>query len=99
MFLVDGTPTGIRTAEIMNWTGSTIVAPRSQIAELIQREEVSRTGVYFLVETDAGISGKPIVYIGESDDVGKRIRQHNKDEKSNAIDTTVGPTKAKPTAF
>ena len=27
--LVDGVPTGILTAEIINWTGKVIVAPRS----------------------------------------------------------------------
>jgi hypothetical protein len=27
--LVDGVPTGILTAEIINWTGQVIVAPRS----------------------------------------------------------------------
>lgn len=77
LFLVDGSPTGILTAEIMNWTGSTIVAPRTRIVELVKREEVSRTGVYFLVGPDPDGSSKSLVYIGESDNVKNRIIQHN----------------------
>lgn len=44
--LVNGLPSEILTAEIINWTGKIIVAPRSMLAELAKREEVKRTGVY-----------------------------------------------------
>lgn len=45
IYLVDGEPTGILTAEIINWTGKVLVAPRSQLADLAKRPEVKRTGV------------------------------------------------------
>lgn len=80
LFLVDGTPTGIITAEIMNWTGHVLSAPRTQLPELLKRHEVARTGVYFLTGPSPEASGKTIVYIGESDNVGKRLSQHNRDE-------------------
>lgn len=38
IYLVDGVPTGTLTAEIINWTGKLIVAPRSQLAELAKRD-------------------------------------------------------------
>jgi len=38
-FLVDGIPSGLITAETMNWTGIIIVAPRTQLANLARREE------------------------------------------------------------
>jgi hypothetical protein len=79
LFLVDGTPTGILTAEIMNWTGLVAVAPRSRLAELIARPETSRTGVYFLTGQDPGSPTRPVAYIGESDGVADRLRQHNKE--------------------
>lgn len=79
MFLVDGTPSGIITAEIMNWTGHVMVAPRSRLADLIQREEAGRTGVYFLSGADPDGGSKPVAYIGETDNVAKRLAQHNKD--------------------
>lgn len=81
LFLADGTPNGIITAEIMNWTGHVMVAPRSRLAELVQREESGRTGVYLLSGPDTEGGSKPIVYIGESDNVGKRLAQHNTDSK------------------
>jgi hypothetical protein len=37
VFLVDGTPDGLLTAEIMNWSGHVLTGPRSKLSELIQR--------------------------------------------------------------
>ncbi len=39
LYLVEGVPSGIITAEIMNWTGKATVCPRSQLAELASRDE------------------------------------------------------------
>jgi hypothetical protein len=80
LFLADGTPGGIITAEIMNWTGHVLVGPRSRLADLIQRSEAGRTGIYILAGTDPEGGIKPVVYLGETDNVAKRLAQHNKDE-------------------
>lgn len=80
LFLADGTPGGIITAEIMNWTGHVMVAPRSRLPDLIRRDEAKRTGVYVLTGTDPEGGVKPLVYIGETDNVGKRLAQHDKDD-------------------
>ncbi|MCP9229884.1 GIY-YIG nuclease family protein [Mesorhizobium sp. LMG 17147] len=76
MFLVDGSPSGIVTAEIMNWTGHALLAPRSEIGRIRKRPESQKTGIYFLLGEVATSSEKRSVYIGESDDVGRRIEQH-----------------------
>jgi hypothetical protein len=81
LFLVDGTPNGLLTAEIMNWTGHVLTGPRSKLAELVQRPECARTGVYFLVGPDPDDSLRTRVYIGESEDVAQRLKQHNHPEK------------------
>ena len=47
LFLVDGSPNGILTAEIINWTGKILSAPRSKLAELIQRDECKKLGFIF----------------------------------------------------
>lgn len=86
LFLVDGTPNGILTAEIINWTGHVLSAPRTKLAELIKREECSRTGIYFLVGYDPEYPMYPKVYIGESDDVANRLKQHNRTEDSGGKD-------------
>ena len=82
LFLVDGTSNGLLTAEIMNWTGHVLTGPRSKLAELVQRPECGRTGVYFLVGPDPENNLRFKVYIGESDDVAKRLKQHNRPEAS-----------------
>ncbi|MCV2362487.1 GIY-YIG nuclease family protein [Paucibacter sp. DJ1R-11] len=86
LFLVDGAPNGLLTAEIMNWTGHLITGPRSRLGELIQRPEAKRTGVYFLVgaESEAGLGTQ--IYIGETDDVAQRLTAHNRPEDKGGKD-------------
>lgn len=86
VFLVDGAPNGLLTAEIMNWTGHVITGPRSRLPELIQRPEVQRTAVYFLVGPDQGAGIGTQVYIGETDDAARRLAQHNKPEDKGGRD-------------
>jgi len=88
LFLADGTPGGIITAEIMNWTGHVITAPRSRLADLVRRDEAGRTGVYFLSGTDLEGGALPLLYIGESDAVGERLKQHNADERKDFWEQT-----------
>ena len=77
IYLVDGVPTGIMTAEIINWTGRVFVAPRSQLAHLAKREEAKRTGVYCLVGPDPDSPVKDQVYVGEADSVLARLTNHH----------------------
>jgi hypothetical protein len=80
LFLVDGIPDGMRTAEIMNWTGHVLFAPRSSIVSLLSRPEVKKTGVYLLVGPAPDQPDLTMVYVGEGDNVGVRISNHNKDD-------------------
>ena len=86
LFLVDGLANGLLTAEIMNWTGHALTGSRSRLPELVQRPECARTGVYFLVGTDPDNALRPLVYIGESDDVAKRLKQHHRPEDQGGKD-------------
>ena len=69
IFLADGELTGILLAEISNWTGKELVAPRSQLDQLSKREEVRRTGVYLLVGPDPDDLLRALASIGEGDNV------------------------------
>lgn len=81
VFLTDGTPGGLLTGQIMNWTGQTVVAPRSRLAQLLERREVrGHTGVYLLIGDDPTNVERPRLYIGEADDVATRLRQHTSDK-------------------
>ena len=79
IFLVDGTPQGIRTAELGNWSGIAVVGPRTDLARLGARPEMARTGVYLLIgPSDTAASGLTI-YVGEGDEVWARLRTHDSD--------------------
>jgi len=86
VFLVDGAPNGLLTAEIMNWTGHVITGPRTRLVELLQRPEIKRTGVYFLVGPDSGTGIGTQVYIGETDDAKARLALHNRPEDKGGRD-------------
>lgn len=86
LFLAEGTPGGLLTAEIMNWTGHVTAAPRSDLAELLKRPEVSRTGVYLLLGDDPDGLKSQVVYIGEGDDVRKRLYDHGRPEDQGGKD-------------
>lgn len=74
IFLADGSPDGIRIIEKSNWTGRAVVASRTQLPEALERDELTRPGVYVL----AGSSdeGDPRLYVGEADVLGQRLRSH-----------------------
>ncbi len=78
---MDGTPGGLLTAEIMNWTGHVVAAPRSDLSALRKRDEAARTGVYVLLGDAPNALGSTMAYIGEGDDVGERLAQHAKPEE------------------
>lgn len=90
LFLVDGTSSGLLTAEIMNWTGHVLTGPRSKLSELVQRPECSRTGIYFLIGPSSDNSLRPLVYIGETDDVATRLKQHNRPESKDGSSSSGG---------
>ena len=88
LFLVVGTATGLITAEIMNWTGHVLAGSRSDLAAFLKRQELDRTGIYFLTGPDPTDPDPLQLYIGESDNVRKRLVQHSKDEKKDLWERT-----------
>jgi len=80
IYLDDGSVSGIRHAEIVNWTGQAVSSPRSKIKEIALWEESKKPGVYFLFGVDEE-SGEDAVYIGEAENVFERLQNHlaNKD--------------------
>jgi Domain of unknown function (DUF4357) len=74
LYLVDGRPEGLLTAKVFNWTGQVLRAPRLQIKAGLARPEADYTGVYVLLGEREGV---PLAYIGEGEEVGARIRDHD----------------------
>jgi len=73
---VDGYADGMLTAEVFNWTGHVLRIPRTRLAEGLKRKEAAQTGVYLLIgEDETG----PLAYIGEAEDMARRLSQHARD--------------------
>lgn len=79
IFLIDGTPSGLRTAEIGLSTIKALVIPRASLSAGSKRKEVQRTGVYILVGKDSDNPGLYKIYVGEGDNILNRLSAHNKD--------------------
>ncbi|MDQ6758269.1 MAG: GIY-YIG nuclease family protein [Acidobacteriota bacterium] len=79
LFLPRGDAKSLRTAEISNWTGKAIAAPRTELNELLSREELDKAGVYILLGTDP-LTNAPRAYIGEAEIIRDRLKQHKAKE-------------------
>jgi hypothetical protein len=80
LFLVDGTASGVITAEIGISSIKAVVSSRTALPDLIKREESSQTGIYILAGPDPSHITRELVYIGEGDQVKNRLISHDKDE-------------------
>ncbi|MEE4296015.1 MAG: GIY-YIG nuclease family protein [Wenzhouxiangella sp.] len=74
LFFHDGDPEGMTTATIpFQWTGHVLVSNRTQIFDALKEPETSQPGIYILVgEKDEN----EFLYIGETDEIRSRIKQH-----------------------
>jgi hypothetical protein len=79
LFLPKGEAQSLRTAELLNWTGKAIAGPRSELDDLLARDELDKSGVYILIGVDAD-TGKQAAYIGEAEVVRDRLKQHREKE-------------------
>jgi hypothetical protein len=75
LFLASGDPKRLRTAELSNWTGKAVAAPRVDFDAVLKREESASTGIYFLTGVNAE-TGDSAVYIGEAECIRDRVKSH-----------------------
>ena len=79
IFLPDGSPRSIKIAEITNRTISAVFIPRNKLNQANKRDEIQNVGTYFLFGKNEEHSLQQ-VYIGESEDCLKRLRDHNRNK-------------------
>jgi hypothetical protein len=79
LFLPRGDAKSLRIAEISNWTGKAIAAPRTELDDLLDREELDKAGVYMLFGKDP-LTNAPRAYIGEAEVIRERLKQHKSKE-------------------
>jgi hypothetical protein len=73
LFFIDGKPDGMLTAEVFNWTGHVLYAPRTKVTDALMRKEARYTGVYILIGER---EGNPLAYIGEAEEIATRLKNH-----------------------
>jgi hypothetical protein len=79
LFLPRGDAKSLRTAEISNWSGKAVAAPRTELDELLAREELEKAGVYILIGSDP-LTNAAHAYIGEAEVIRERLKQHKTKE-------------------
>src|ERR1039458_3183092 len=75
LFLPRGDAKSLRTAEISNWTGKAVAAPRTELEELLARDELDKAGIYMLLGSNPQTNA-PHAYIGEAEVLHDRLKQH-----------------------
>lgn len=82
LLLVDGLPLGLRIVEKSNWSGKAVVARRSEsvLKKALDRKELKRPGVYVLTGFDD--QDERYLYVGEADDVSRRLKEHARGQEA-----------------
>ncbi|MDO4887217.1 MAG: GIY-YIG nuclease family protein [Actinomycetaceae bacterium] len=78
LFLVDGEPGGITTANVSGWTGHVLVGPRKDLQRLLSRPDAQTNGVYFLLGDDPDAIKSTLCYIGRTEDFSHRFSDHQR---------------------
>lgn len=76
IFLPSGDPRGLRMAEITTRIVRVFEVPRSLLDDFLRMEESCQVGVYLLVG-EGDDATDPILYVGQTGNVGKRLTEHN----------------------
>jgi hypothetical protein len=84
LFLPHGDAKRLRVGEVSNWTGKALAAPRTELDDLLLREEAESAGVYFLFGADPE-RGDALAYIGEAEVIRDRLKQHKAKDFWNAV--------------
>ncbi|SNT70856.1 GIY-YIG nuclease family protein [Psychrobacter sp. LV10R520-6] len=81
IFLPQGNPRGIRSAEMTTRTVRVIEVPRMHIKDFLTMSDALQVGLYFLVGSHE-LNGLPQLYIGQTGELRRRLDEHNKTKDS-----------------
>ena len=81
IFLADGTADGVWEVEKLNWTGKALVAPRTRFQDLRSHRDLNGPGVYLLIGPSESELQAHRFYIGETDDLPRRLDDHNRNKR------------------
>lgn len=82
VFVPSGNPEGARIVDRMNWTGRGYFVSRDHWPEIRSRPELEAGGIYILIGYEIDELGVelPVAYVGQTDNLRKRIDQHDAKE-------------------
>lgn len=75
IFLVSGSPNGIKKLEISNRTIRAYVVPRIRLADAKQFKDLCQPALYFLLNKDTATA-----YVGESENFYDRVKNHDQNK-------------------
>jgi predicted GIY-YIG superfamily endonuclease len=78
ILLLDGTPEGLRIIDKSGWNGLAMMCNRAKYPLFKDRDEFNFPGVYFLYGSLRAEGGNSMLYIGQADNVGERLDNHNR---------------------
>ena len=84
LFLPYGDARRLRVGEVSNWTGKALAAPRTELEDLLARDELASSGIYFLLGVDPD-TGDNLAYIGEAEVIRDRLKQHKSRDFWNSV--------------
>ena len=76
LYLADGQAAGIRVVEKDNWSGVGVDCSRKDLPRARERVEFEGSGVNVLSDFDNDSDGLPQIYVGEAENLGKRLANH-----------------------
>lgn len=79
LFRREGLPKGMRTAEIVGWTGIALICPRSRLDTFHKFPRADSAAAYLLLGEDE--NGDPMVYVGQTGSIGARLKAHLNDSE------------------
>lgn len=83
-----GDPDGVRVVEKSNWSGRGVVFSRADLTMAIS-QGLSSPGVYVLLGEDPDEVFDAQIYVGEGEDVSKRLATHHRDDAKEFWTSTV----------
>ena len=88
ILVTNGDPDGVRVVNKSNWTGCGVVFARADLGAAVG-QGLGSPGVYVLLGDDPDEQFDGISYIGEAEDVGKRLASHQRDDAKDFWTDTV----------
>ena len=77
IFLPTGDPSGLRLAEITTRILQVVEVPRPQLNDFLKRQEAKDVGAYFLIARGETEASDQRVYVGETEELGQRLKDHH----------------------